>query len=84
MKGIIFANAKLKEVGAKMKRIDMTGLIEKYSKKYRKTGKKEKSRILDEFTELTEYNRAYASLDMYQKPALHEKKIEIEQDLQMM
>ncbi len=84
MKGIIFANAKLKEVGAKMKRIDMTGLIEKYSKKYRKTGKKEKSRILDEFTELTEYNRSYASLDMYQKPALHEKKIEIEQDLQMM
>jgi len=84
MKGIIFANAKLKEVGAKMKRIDMTGLIEKYSKKYRKAGKKEKSRILDEFTELTEYNRSYASLDMYQKPALHEKKIEIEQDLQMM
>ncbi|PNS40152.1 hypothetical protein RJ60_06845 [Mesotoga sp. B105.6.4] len=61
MKGIIFANAKLKEVGAKMKRIDMTGLIEKYSEKYRKAGKKEKSRILDEFTELTEYNRSYAS-----------------------
>ena len=61
MKGIIFANAKLKEVGAKMKRIDMTGLIEKYSEKYRKAGKKEKSRILDEFIELTEYNRSYAS-----------------------
>lgn len=45
-----------------MKRIDMTGLIEKYSKKYRKAGKKEKSRILDEFTEVTEYNRSYASL----------------------
>ncbi len=62
MKGIIFANAKLKEVGAKMKRINMTGLIEKYSEKYRKAGKKEKSRILDEFIELTEYNRSYASL----------------------
>ncbi len=45
-----------------MKRIDMTGLIEKYSKKYRKSGKKEKSRILNEFTEVTEYNRSYASL----------------------
>ena len=43
-----------------MKRIDMTGLIEKYSKKYRKSGKKEKSRILNEFTEVTEYNRSYA------------------------
>ncbi|PXF33569.1 hypothetical protein EU77_12990, partial [Mesotoga sp. SC_NapDC] len=64
MKGIIFANAKLKEVGAKMKRIDMTGLIEKYSEKYRKAGKKEKSRILDEFIELTEYNRSYASLKL--------------------
>jgi|GEM_PF-6803925 len=38
MKGIIFANAKLKEVGAKMKRIDMTGLIEKYSKEGWKEG----------------------------------------------
>ncbi len=45
-----------------MKRIDMTGLIEKYSKKYRKSGKKEKSRILNEFTEVTEYNRSYTSL----------------------
>jgi hypothetical protein len=52
-----------------MKRIDMTGLIEKYSEKYRKAGKKEKSRILDEFTELTEYNRSYASLDMYPSKA---------------
>ena len=54
----------MKEVGAKMKRIDMTGLIEKYSEKYRKAGKKEKSRILDEFIELTEYNRSYASLKL--------------------
>ena len=52
----------MKEVDAKMKRIDMTGLIEKYSKKYRKARKKEKSRILDEFTEVTEYSRSYASL----------------------
>jgi len=52
----------MREVDAKMKRIDMTGLIEKYSKKYRKAEKKEKSRILDEFIEVTEYNRSYASL----------------------
>jgi hypothetical protein len=64
MKGIIFANAKLKEVWVKMKRIDMTGLIEKHSEKYRKAGKKEKSRILDEFIELTKYNRSYASLKL--------------------
>jgi len=50
----------LKEVDAKMKRIDMTGLIEKYSKKYRKAEKKEKSRILDEFIGVAEYNRSYA------------------------
>jgi len=45
-----------------MKRIDMTELVEKYSKKYRKARKKEKSRILDEFIGVTEYNRSYASL----------------------
>jgi len=33
----------------KMKRIDMTELVEKYSKKYRKARKKGNSRILDEF-----------------------------------
>jgi hypothetical protein len=52
----------LKEVDAKMKRIDMTGLIEKYSKKYREAEKKEKSRILDEFIGVAEYNRSYVSL----------------------
>ena len=40
----------------------MTELIEKYSKKYRKAEKKEKSRILDEFIEVAEYNRSYVSL----------------------
>ncbi len=42
--GIIFANAKLKEVGAKMKRIDMTGLIEKYQ---RSTGRLERRRRVE-------------------------------------
>ena len=45
-----------------MKRMDMTGLIEKYSKKYREAEKKEKSRILDEFIGVADYNRSYASL----------------------
>jgi hypothetical protein len=29
--------------------------------RYRKAGKKDKGRILDEFTQLTGYNRSYAS-----------------------
>ena len=36
-------------------------LVRGLSEKYRKSGKKEKGRILDEFVEMTDYNRNYAS-----------------------
>jgi len=44
-------------------------VIKEVSKRYKKTKKKEKGKILDEFVKLTEYTRCYASyvLRMYEK-----------------
>jgi hypothetical protein len=52
MKGIIFANAKLKEVGVKMKRMDMTGLIEMLRNTQRSTGRLERRRRVESLTNL--------------------------------
>ena len=36
-------------------------LVRGLSERYRKAGKKEKGRMLDEFVEMTGYNRSYAA-----------------------
>jgi len=60
-------------VGLRMR--EKQAIIKEAAKRYRRTDKGQKMRMLDELVTLTGYNRSYAARALRERPGVHPKKV---------